>query len=301
MTRLSHQHGQATVFAVLFLTVLLGMTSLVLDVGSWYRADRAAQAAAVAAALAGAQALPFDPGHAAALALEYTEKNGGALPGVGISFSDNAVAGDTISVALERRAPGFFARIFGIDSVTVGARASARASTISAARYAAPIAVDERHPLLSGAGCPCFGEDTMLDLNKVAPGGFRLLNIDGSQGGVGPDTLAEWILYGLDAYMPLGWYYSDPGAKFDSVQVKSAMAQRLDDELLFPVYRHIEGTGANARYDVVGWVGFLVKDFSGNGNTGKVRGAFVRFIAQGLQGERVTEPKLGVRMVSLVD
>ena len=53
--------GQATVLTLVFLVVLLGMAALVLDIGSWYRADRATQSAADAAALAGAQALPVQP------------------------------------------------------------------------------------------------------------------------------------------------------------------------------------------------------------------------------------------------
>ena len=56
--RIRSTQGQATVLTVVFLVVLLGMAALVLDVGSWYRAKRAAQSTADAAALAGAQALP---------------------------------------------------------------------------------------------------------------------------------------------------------------------------------------------------------------------------------------------------
>ena len=58
--RARSDHGQATVLTVVFLVVLLGMAALVLDIGSWYRADRATQSTADAAALAGAQALPGD-------------------------------------------------------------------------------------------------------------------------------------------------------------------------------------------------------------------------------------------------
>ena len=35
------ERGQATVLTLVFLVVLLGMAALVLDIGSWYRADRA--------------------------------------------------------------------------------------------------------------------------------------------------------------------------------------------------------------------------------------------------------------------
>ncbi|MGZ8697874.1 MAG: pilus assembly protein TadG-related protein [Gaiellaceae bacterium] len=52
------ERGQSLVFTLLFLGVLVGMAAAVLDVGSWYRADRKLQANADAAALAGAHVLP---------------------------------------------------------------------------------------------------------------------------------------------------------------------------------------------------------------------------------------------------
>ncbi len=52
------ESGQALVFVVVVLFVLVGMAALVIDGGSWYRAQRQLQRAADAAALAGAQELP---------------------------------------------------------------------------------------------------------------------------------------------------------------------------------------------------------------------------------------------------
>jgi len=50
--RLNSSRGQATVLTLVFLAVLLGMAALVLDIGSWYRADRNTQSTADSAALA---------------------------------------------------------------------------------------------------------------------------------------------------------------------------------------------------------------------------------------------------------
>ena len=47
--RIRNDNGQATVITVVFLVVLLGMAALVLDIGSWYRADRSTQSTADAA------------------------------------------------------------------------------------------------------------------------------------------------------------------------------------------------------------------------------------------------------------
>ena len=299
MTTPRDERGQALVFTVLVLTVLLGMFALVLDVGSWFRAQRDVQSTADAAALAAAQELPESTGRASALAAEYVSKNGGGS--AEISFITSISGPDTVRVRIQRPAPGFFARIFGVDSVTVRAKASARSSAIDQARYAAPIAVDVHHPLLGCLPSPCFGQPTTLDLQKVGPGAFRLLNLDGSRGGTGPGTLAEWIAQGFDGLMPLGNYFSDPGAKFNSSQMKSSMNFILGKELLFPLYDSVSGNGSNLTYHVIGWVGFTVTSFSGNGSKGTVTGSFQRVIWDAIGSESPTQSAYGAHTISLVE
>ncbi len=298
------EHGQAAALTVLFLTVLCFSAAAVIDVGSWFREDRDTQRAADAAALAGAQALPEDQGAAQALALEYGTKNGGGVLADDVSFSTTVLPGDTISVDVDRPADSFFAKIVGIDSVEVGSTAKARAGVPSAARWAAPIAVDRLHPLLNCSPMlSCFGSSnkTTLDLEKVGPGAFRLLNLDGSHGGTGSKSLSKWILEGYEGSMPLGQYKSDPGAKFNSDDVRGAMGQRVGTEMLFPVYRTIREEGANLEYEVIGWVGFFIDDFDTHGNGGKVSGHFTRVIWEGLLATTSGSTDFGVRVVALID
>jgi hypothetical protein len=300
-----HEHGQATVLTLVMLTVLLGMAALVLDVGSWYRADRQTQSAADAAALAGAQALPYDAANADNLANEYIAKNGGGDASVNLSnsFGPN----DTISVNLKRTSPGVFTRILGLSSVNVGSKATARVANPTQARFVAPIVVNKLHPDLNGkASCPCFGSanETTLPLGKTgAPGAFGLLNLDQSHGGTSPGTLADWMLKGYDGYLPLGGYFSDPGAKFNSSQVQNALQQRIGTVLLFPVYDTLTGNGANASYHVIGWVGFHLDGFSARGSSGSLTGYFTEVIWDGLQNQSGSsnEPDFGARSVQLID
>ena len=295
-----HERGQAAVLTVIFLVALLGAFALVLDVGSWFRAQRATQSAADAAALAAAQELPEDTGYASALASQYLDSNGG---GDGqFAFSSRRLANDTISVTVTRQAPGVFAKLFGIDSVDVRAKASARSGTIDRAQWAAPIAVDRKHPLLNCTPLPCFGTPTTLDLEKVGAGAFRLLNIDGSKGGTGGKIDADWILRGYDGYMPLDWYGSDPGAAFNDTKFREALDVRRGDELLFPVYDAVKSNGANFEYRVIGWVGFVVTDFKKvKGNNWIVEGYFVRVIWEGFLSESGSGADFGVRAVELVE
>jgi putative Flp pilus-assembly TadE/G-like protein len=300
MIRWRDERGQALILTVLFLAVLLGMAAAVLDVGAWYRQHRQLQATADAAALAGAQGLAT--GQGVALALQYSDKNGGGVTGAGVTITSTKIPNDTIGVRASKPTPGVFTRLFGIDSVTVKATAKAQAGIPGQVRGAAPIAVDERHPKLSGPGCPCWSEPTELDLLKVGPGAFRLINIDRSRGGTGPSTVADWILRGYEGWMPLDWYFSDSGAKFNSSQIKSAMNARLGDELLFPIYRETRGQGSNFEYFVVGWAGFHVTGFDAQGNGGKVYGWFDRVIWEGILSESAdADNDFGVRSVQLVE
>jgi hypothetical protein len=300
------ERGQSAILAVLFLTALLGMTAAVLDVGSWFRSQRATQAVADAAALAGAQALPNDPAGAISLALDYADRNGQSLPPSAITLSSTVTANDTITIAAQRPAPGFFANLFGIDSVTVGAKAAARAFRPDEMRWVAPITVNILHPKLSGGGCPCYGptNTTSLPLGKTgAPGAFDMLNLDlNPKGTTGTSTLADWIENGFDQYLPLGGYYSDPGAKFSSSAIQQALDDRMQTELLFPVYDTLTGSGSNATYHIIAWVGFHLTGFEAQGNTGSLTGRFTRVIWDGIEAVSggTTGPDLGVRSVRLV-
>jgi Flp pilus assembly protein TadG len=305
--RLRDESGQALLMTVVFTTVLVGATALAVDVGSWFREHRQAQSTADAAALAGAQALPHNPGQAAAWAQEYADKNGaGVIPG-GITFRSDVEENDTVVVEIEREAEGFFSRVFGIDSTTVDAKAAARAGIPIEVRGAAPIVVSEQHPLLAGPGCPCFKTTTTLPLDKLgAPGAFGLINLDlGSQGTMGSSTLGEWIANGYDDYLPRGLYSSDPGAKFNSDEVSAALTARLTRELLFPVYSTLERQGQNAQYNVIGWVAFRLASFDiSGGNEATLTGQFTQVIWDGIQSAKNqsnTAPDFGVRSIAIVN
>ena len=71
--RLRHESGQAIVFVIAIMTVLIGIGALVIDGGSWFRTQRHLQTAADAAALAGAQDLP-NTGVAQASAIDYAQQ-----------------------------------------------------------------------------------------------------------------------------------------------------------------------------------------------------------------------------------
>jgi putative Flp pilus-assembly TadE/G-like protein len=309
--RLRSESGQALVVTVVFMVCLLGGVALTLDVGSWYREHRQAQTTADAAALAAAQMLP-NTDNAKATAQDYASKNGGGIDAVnGISFSSSQEPDDTVSVRVTRNAPGFFSKIFSIDSATVHARAAARLGVPFAARWVAPIAVNKLHPMLTGAGCasssPCLGSTwvTTLPLGKTgAPGAFALVNLDvTSNSAIGASTVGQWISQGFNAYLNPDDYLSDPGAKWNDGPIQSAVVGRLNTDLLFPVYDTLTGTGSNAEYHVIGWVGFhIMSEINGGGGSGSITGYFTEMLVDGIQSTSGQSlPDYGVHSIALIN
>jgi secretion/DNA translocation related TadE-like protein len=311
-TRAQSERGQATVLTLVFLVVLLGMAALVLDIGSWYRADRDTQSTADSAALAGAQSLPDDTSQAVNLASSYAGKNGGGLQSATISSS--IASDDTITVKVSRQSPGIFTKFFGHDSTTVGSTATARVAPLDQAMYVAPIVVNILHPALHCGGTqqrpiPCFGQPTQLDLLDLhSPGGsdaagsFGLINLTGDPtGNIGAGTLAGWMDTGYDHMMPLGRYYAAPSSNFNNGQFLNSLQDRVGDEVLFPIYDTLIHPGSNAEYNVIGWIGFHITAYNANGSKGWVRGWFTRVVWRGIQSTSSSGSNWGSKAIQLVN
>lgn len=322
MTRLRREEGQVVVLVAAIMIGLIGMTAFVVDVGTWFRQQRALQSTVDASALAGAQALPADPATAMTLAVSYGAKNGGAgvIAPSDVSLANTYQTSDTIGVSKAQGAEGLFGKVLGVFSVTVHAHATAMVGAPLEAQYVAPIAVRITHPDLTGEACGqqsnpdpstriCFGptNPTSLPLGKTgAPGAFDLIDLDVDQttGTVGASTLASWIKNGFEKYLPLGGYFSDPGAKYNGNEIDNALAARVGTDLLFPVYDTLVGTGSNASYHVVAWVGFhLLPGSYLQGSSGQLNGYFTKVLWQGLlpSGGPADVPDLGVKSVALVN
>jgi Putative Flp pilus-assembly TadE/G-like len=304
-----NQSGQSFVLTVLFLTALVGMAALVVDLGSWFRAHRELQATADAAALAGAQELPAT-GNANAFAIQYAHKNTQGLTGLHVTFSSAVEPDDTIHVHVQKPAPGFFSKVFGVDSVDEGAKASARVGGMSRAKYVAPIVVKNTHEMLTSCGGPCLGpsyETTLPVSDTGAPGSFSMLNLAGGGSGTsGADELADWIKNGYPDELPIGGYYSAPGVKFNAHQIQEGLGVRMNSPtpvMMFPVYDTLTGQGSNAEYHIIGWAPFYITGFESHGNDGSITGYFTEMIWYGTLATTSGGggPNFGARTVQLVE
>jgi hypothetical protein len=119
----AQEDGVVLAFVAIMMVVILGMAAMAIDIGSYYAAQRRAQAAADAAALAASQDLPSNPTGAYSDAQTYGLKN---YPGATVT-PQSPYNGSTsqIHVTVTGSTPSFFGRIFGLTSETVSASATA--------------------------------------------------------------------------------------------------------------------------------------------------------------------------------
>ena len=220
---------------------------------------------------------------------------------------------DTISVKAKRTDPGVFSSVLGIGSANIDAHAKARVGPPQDALHVAPMVVYCGHMFIHNCNkdsIPDFGADHMTTMNydpMGAPGAFGMLNLDGGNGTPGSSDEADWIQHGFNKYLPLGTYRSDPGAKFSSNNIQSALENRLDTVLLFPVYKTLDGQGQNAQYEIIGWIGFHLTSWTVHGHTAQLSGYFTEYIAQGILAQSapgsngVPSSFFGVKTIQLIE
>lgn len=124
--------GLVAVIVALLITVLLGFTAFVVDIGSVAMQRQNLQKAADAAALAGAQDLP-SAGNAISTAISYLDKNGVKAPDTYIATTPYSGDSTKIEVKCTRTVSYTFAQVFGYTQTNVSARAVAQKTNLGAA------------------------------------------------------------------------------------------------------------------------------------------------------------------------
>lgn len=285
MTRkLTSESGQVVpLVAIVLLGLLLGICALVFDVGAWFNANRQLQSLADAAALAGAQDLPMNPSAAPGDASTYASANGGSLSSASVSSSDTS--NDTMTVTATKQAPIFFARVLGINSAVVHARAVAQVAGVSDVngKGTDQKMTGEPIPLVIPAsaapgGCGCnFGDTVSISWGsgyQLGAGQFGILDFSNGQDSGAPTDIASWIVQGYPGTLGIGTYPGINGNKTMSAPVDGAMSSLAPHHptVLLPVYTP-SGSG---NFTVVGWASFKVQSWTKGAGSSTLTGSFVR-------------------------
>lgn len=307
--RVTDESGQAIVFVAAMLFVFFGMAGLVIDVGSWYHADRKLQTAVDAAALGGAQELPTNKPAAQSVAIDYAQRN---YSGASVPTPTFPSAGE-IDVTATAMTPGFFSRVISsvFSSVQVRAHARAAVSVPLFMQNVAPIAVKNTAAcIVSDPGC--YGRTTTVsfDESQLTSSTIGLIDLRCQSpvsafncgGGPGGSTLAGWIDNGYPSPLPANkWYDVKTGVTVGPVDHSLNDAANAHRTLFFPVFDQADA--ANTSFHVIGWAAFVI-DPGGvvwGPQTKTLTGHFVTFIATDLAsgGTIDSASDFGVHVITL--
>src|SRR5262245_11790328 len=308
--------GQALVFVVAILAVLLGIGALVIDGGKWMQTQRQLQTAADAAALAGVQALPSSTSSATSFASTYVQNNfagaGGAIT-FPTSPSPPCGVNNCIRVVASKTAPGTLARIYGsvFNNVNVTAKAMAAVTVPSQMKNVAPIAVKNTVACINPS---CYGQTKTVNFDESAVASSTIGLIDLSchstsstacppNNNVGGNQLASWILNGYPNALPSGeWYGVKTGQTLGPI--KQALNNRLGVPLFFPVFDTVTNSGPVFYFHIIGWASFVIDSVdSWTPSNKQLTGHFVTFTTSdspaGLPPDSTND--FGVHILSLVE
>jgi len=284
------RRGQVIVlFAAVALPAVLAILALTVDLGSVMvtkaRLQNAADSACLAAAqvLAGQRAAGEDEAVARAratseaVAMQQANCDGADLS---VEFGTLDTQGNFAVVGVEAPAtcvrvvaarngdsPGgplsfVFAPLLGINNTDIQGSATAQVAThIRGVLHGlSPFAVPESRLVPPGQEMTFYpaGDDDSpgngKGQDKVAPGNWGLLNLDG--GNHATPELREWILYGYDRPLVLGedghlWIDGTPGFR---CTLRQEIEERMGEVMPMVIYDEVTGQGSNAVYRCVGFL-----------------------------------------------
>jgi uncharacterized repeat protein (TIGR01451 family) len=166
---LGSEKGQVAIIVGLLAVVLFGAVALVVDTGAAYETRRSLQNGADAAALAGVMELAEGRGNQAAdaVARQYVVDNLSAVDKTDINFPTDR----QVMIRVEKARPTFFARIFGVESIPVAARATASTGVASEVTNLMPLIVPQQrvgaHTGALNEGTFVVGEDRPLETFSI--------------------------------------------------------------------------------------------------------------------------------------
>lgn len=266
------EEGAVLIYASLSLMVLLGFAGLALDGGYAFTQRGRMQVAADAAALAGARLAALDASSAEisshVKSVAYTN---GATQVEWQLIKD----GDAIRVNTSRTYETWFAKLFGLHDITLGATAEAEAFSLDGFTELLPLTT-----MCTDAGFTEGTVYTFWDLDMTQPGSFGWLDWDGGSAGNG-ELAANISNPSQSDYWHIGeWIPAGPAVK-NSLAVRRAVRQWLGNPVTIPLYSDVSGRGHNATYRICGFAEFIITGYKFKGGDKWIQGMFVRNIKNG--------------------
>ncbi len=288
---LHNEKGAVLIIIAVAMSVLMGFTALVTDVGYQYLIKAKLVNAIDSAVLAGVQELPADPLMALEQAANYASLNG-LLPSE-YSFQVD-VSNRSIDGTATRPLNLFFARALGFNTTQVSVSSKARIAPIASTGGIVPFGVIKE--------AYTFGQEVYLregyeDLS--VPGWFGALRI----GGNGAHVYRDNIKYGYAENVSINDVIAIESGNM-SGPTRAGIEYRVNEchhvprcsinsyvngcpiIMIVPMVNIVASSGgAPSSVQVAGFGAFLVKEYIGNGNQSDVVGNFINYVIPGNSDE----------------
>ena len=222
--------GNVAIIVAICLVALILFTALVVDVGSLYEERRSLQTVADSAALAGAQELPESPDSATQIAIEYAANHGVNIDSGDVVISSTLATNDTITVtASNPDVPLYFARVIGMNSAPVRARAKAIIAQPYFNDGVVPWGVPKEEWEIWGMGHEIALKYGSGPDGKSYSGNFQALALDRKGG----NEYATNIVEGASTLLVVGdWVETEPGNKVGPSNKKGTL-ERVENYFNF--------------------------------------------------------------------
>ena len=189
LSRFAHrgERGQVLMMSVLLLPILLGMTGMAIDLGSYADHRRSLQNAADSAALAGARELP-DKTAAETAAYKWGANNNVSASDMTVTVTavDSTHPNPLVSVHINTNHDFSFIRVLGVGSSDVGAQATAMKTTAGGAGSLVPWGVLQT---TWASAVPGTSLTLKYDANNPTSGNFGAVRLDGSGSAIYEKTI----------------------------------------------------------------------------------------------------------------
>jgi len=274
------EKGTALVIVAAALTVILGMTALVADVGALTLEKSKLQNATDAAALAAARELP-DTAAAEQKAKEYLALNHVDIENSEISFSGSG----KITVKASKTQDFLFAPALGIYHGTASARSAAVCGSVSSITGVVPFGIPDQQMV--------YGVEYKLKAGSkddYGPGNYGALALELR----GASSYLNNLKYGYSGVLSVGdWVETEPGNM--SGPTEDGINYRLNRcphtprcsitsyhsdcpmVMIVPVFEPTS-LGGRTKVLLVGFAAFLLKGVQGKGNANDVTGYFLQIV-----------------------
>ncbi|MFY9115138.1 MAG: Tad domain-containing protein [Dethiobacteria bacterium] len=286
---LGDERGSITLISVFALIVILGISALVIDVGTFYITNIRLSNGVDAAALAGAQDLVVGATEARATAMEYAEKNGMDSDSIDIYISPDHTS---ITVKARKEAPVFFGKILiDEESLLLRKNATAIVGNIGAMRGVVPLGLINQELVHGQKYIIKNSSSGDYDIGLGA-GNFGALALGE---GSGASDFERNVAEGYSGLISVGdildtepGNMSNPSKRGIEKRLAKARSTSFTDVpkgcprvIIIPMLEPYDNKDGRRTVQVVGFAAFWLDEVTGQGNKSYINGYFLERVEGG--------------------